>query len=325
MALVTRPLTFTKGEDAVYTLDKTELGLLPEVSGDGYFSIESNWRTVSVVMKSAAGNQTKVLVFDATDPSPTAAFFATLKARDDFEVDRLTIFDFDKGTLTIGRVDLPTAEFDISSTPPEVGNLMFSANFDSVLTPQNPASGVTIASLNATISGGQVNFPTGNARLFYTLDTPLTFGERGGALMEITLPSTLRDGYVFAIGLDSAFENAAMELFCDSTGTVMKGYIRKFGGGSHSPTHGAHGQAPGSTFLLNFDWDFRVAGLREYAIYFNQVEFVRRTYLQHLVDRTPDADMVVLTGDVKSPGSNEPCWYDSCNYIKIFDEPQIMV
>ena len=112
-----------KGTPATFTLDKAELALNSIVAASPYYSDMANWDKVTVVYRSSVGNQSEKVVFDATQTTPTASFSASATARDIFEVVRVTIFDFDSGYISVQRVDLVTAEFDVDMTPPPPTNV----------------------------------------------------------------------------------------------------------------------------------------------------------------------------------------------------------
>lgn len=108
-----------KGVGSTFTLDKAALAANSVVSADPYYSNMVNWDRVTIVYRSSVGNQSHKVIFDATQTTPTAPFFASDRARDIFEVVRVTIFDFDSGFISVQRADLTTAEFDVdmSSIP----------------------------------------------------------------------------------------------------------------------------------------------------------------------------------------------------------------
>lgn len=113
MAIVTFG-SVSKGASTTFTLNKTELGNHSDVSGDAYYSNQSNWYRVYLYYESPTGRQKEIVQFDATVGSPTAPFLVSNKARDVFEIQAIRIFDFDGGNLYIPRANLTTAEFDIS-------------------------------------------------------------------------------------------------------------------------------------------------------------------------------------------------------------------
>lgn len=114
MPVVTYPQNPQKAVNSDVTLDKSELAAKPVVSQDPYFSNQDNWGKIIVFMRSAVGNQNIQYIFDATESVPAAQFLASDKARDDFEVVKLVINDFDGGSLTLNRDQLEAADFDFS-------------------------------------------------------------------------------------------------------------------------------------------------------------------------------------------------------------------
>lgn len=99
-------------------LSKASLAALPVVAADLYFSNTANWNKVVVYYKSAVGNQKEIVEFDATQASPAADFLVSDKARDNFEVQKIVIQDFDNGNFQILRELLTVAEFDITFNIP---------------------------------------------------------------------------------------------------------------------------------------------------------------------------------------------------------------
>lgn len=112
MTIITKPSTITKNEVAEFTLNKTALSNHASVVGNAYFHDTTNWKEVIIKFTSTVGNQTEILVFDATKTTPTASFLVSDKARDVFEGDHITILDHDGGSFTIQKADL-SSEFVI--------------------------------------------------------------------------------------------------------------------------------------------------------------------------------------------------------------------
>lgn len=186
MAIVTKPADFIKGTPATYTLNKGDLAADIIVAADSYFSLQANWKNVSVIMKSTAGGQTKPLLFNATLATPTADFDTSLTARDDFEVDRLTIFDFDGGQLTLLRGDLNTSDFDVSVAPPVIATLFEAAFNGANLDSDSPV--ITPTATSVILSGARASFPVtilDTALLSYETLSPLTLGQTGSINYDI--------------------------------------------------------------------------------------------------------------------------------------------
>jgi hypothetical protein len=116
LSIVNRPANIEKGQPQLFTLNKAELEVHALVVMDDYFSNKDNWATVVVVFKSTSGNQGETLVFNATLAEPTAFFAATDRAHDTFEVEQLSIYDFDWDYLKIDRVNLIAVDFDMEFT-----------------------------------------------------------------------------------------------------------------------------------------------------------------------------------------------------------------
>ena len=116
MSIITKPGSVEKGVSATFTLNKSELLALAYVQSDSYFNDSSNWSRVHVVFKSNPGKQYEVVEFDASQSSPQGHFLVSQKARNNFEVQHIEIFDFDGGFLQIPRSQLVVADFDITLT-----------------------------------------------------------------------------------------------------------------------------------------------------------------------------------------------------------------
>jgi hypothetical protein len=128
MPIITKPALIEKGVAAELTLDKAVLALHPFVLADEYFSSSTNWQKIHVKFKSSIGGQFEIVEFDATLASPVGRFFVSEVARDVFEIEKITIIDFDNGILIIPRDELTVAEFDIDfgAEPPEINEYSFS-------------------------------------------------------------------------------------------------------------------------------------------------------------------------------------------------------
>jgi len=116
MPLFTIPASISKGAAQSVTLDKSALFALAAVSGDAFFSIQTNVKRAIVEYNSNPGNQKEYLVFDLSQTSPTATFQVSARARSNFLLERIVLEDFDQGTLIIDRADLPVG-FDVAIIP----------------------------------------------------------------------------------------------------------------------------------------------------------------------------------------------------------------
>ena len=114
MPILTKNETPVKGQKAEFELDKAALAAVTSVAADSYFSDDANWNSVEMIFKSNPGKQRRTVKFDASQATPLASFFASVKARDIFEIEKIIINDFDSGTFTILRGELTVAEFDVT-------------------------------------------------------------------------------------------------------------------------------------------------------------------------------------------------------------------
>jgi len=121
MAIITKPASMTKGTPMSFSLNKSELASLNEVSSNTYYSDMQNWQSILVKYKSSGGNQYEVLKFDTSNEVPTSNFSVSARALDLFEVQTIQIVDFDGGILTIGRGSLTTSDFDVDFSAPAAG------------------------------------------------------------------------------------------------------------------------------------------------------------------------------------------------------------
>lgn len=121
MAIITKPTNVEKSVSSIFSLDKSQLSLIPSVASDAYYSNTSNWKEVVVYYKSNVGNQKEIVRFDASLASPQATFLVSDKAKDVFEVQKIAIIDYDNGFVFVNRSELNTPDFDIylASTPVE--------------------------------------------------------------------------------------------------------------------------------------------------------------------------------------------------------------
>jgi hypothetical protein len=142
MAIITKGAV-EKGTSSTFTLDKAELAADALVAADAYFSDDANWAFVQLIYKSDVGGQSEVVVFDASQVTPTASFLVSATARDIFEVQRLVIVDHDGGRFIIPRADLTIAEFDIDMSAP-APSLTWTKNRPSDLADYGVESGLLV-------------------------------------------------------------------------------------------------------------------------------------------------------------------------------------
>lgn len=110
--------SIVKGVGATFTLDKTELLLVPSVAADPYFSDDANWATVQLVYQSTVGNDPEQVVFDASLASPTGIFNVAATARDIFDIQSILILNAQGGFIVVPRAELTVVDFDVDMSPP---------------------------------------------------------------------------------------------------------------------------------------------------------------------------------------------------------------
>jgi hypothetical protein len=118
MPILTKNETPSKGAKAEFQLDKAALAAVTSVAADSYFSDSSNWKSVDMIFKSNPGNQRRTVKFDASQAAPISNFFASARARDVFEIEKIVINDLDGGEFRVNRSELTTSEFDINMGGP---------------------------------------------------------------------------------------------------------------------------------------------------------------------------------------------------------------
>lgn len=162
--------SIVKGVGSTFTLDKTALSINSVVAASPYYSDMNNWDKVTIVYKSSVGNQSEKVIFDATQTTPTAPFFASTTARDVFDVVRVTIFDFDNGFISVQRADLVTAEFDVDMTPAPL--YTFQRNFLSPASQEAFENSATPFGIIQYAASGlrliQASFQPFNSQIYYT-------------------------------------------------------------------------------------------------------------------------------------------------------------
>jgi hypothetical protein len=136
MPLLILPI-IEKNASATINLDKASLFSLSAVVADAWFSNPTNVKRCIVKYDSVVGNQSKTLIFDLSQTSPSDSIYFSPRARDNFQLDRLILEDFQGDVLVLSRSDLPTS-FDISfdgsgGEPPTVVYFAFDGTNDSDL------------------------------------------------------------------------------------------------------------------------------------------------------------------------------------------------
>lgn len=113
MAIITFGSTPGRGVSALVTLNKTELASLSSVSGNAYYSDQSNWTRVILYYESSNSRQKEVVTFDASESSPIGTFLVSDKSRGNFLIKTITIEDKDDGYFQILRSELNVVDFDV--------------------------------------------------------------------------------------------------------------------------------------------------------------------------------------------------------------------
>jgi len=114
MPIITKPLTIIKGDQNIVELNKNDLASISKVLNDTYFNNELNWKEVIITYRNTDSNQINKLFFNPQEENPQGKFDISSRARDgSWEIQNITIRDFDNGNIVILRDELTTAEFDI--------------------------------------------------------------------------------------------------------------------------------------------------------------------------------------------------------------------
>lgn len=113
--ILNKPSTISKNVEYNLTLTKSEILLLPKVANHLYFIDPANWKEIDVTYKTVAGNQYESVIFPVTAGEiQSGEFFVSSKSRGDLTFLKMTIHDFDGGSLPIFRSEIPSPEtFDI--------------------------------------------------------------------------------------------------------------------------------------------------------------------------------------------------------------------
>lgn len=136
MAYLTGIFTGTnivKGQSNTVTLNKASLNTL---FSDVYFDVLTNWKSVIATYKSVDG-QLNDVVFDTVNDLAGDFNPSSLAVDSTWEIQSITIVDFDNGYLKLLRGDLTTADFDIvlGSVGGDVGAIYTAFNYVNVLRP----------------------------------------------------------------------------------------------------------------------------------------------------------------------------------------------
>jgi len=111
--LTNKPATIIKGQSYTLNLNKVDLKSNSAIT-DSYFQDESNWLAVSIEYSNAQGQIKRVVFTNPSDANPEGTFSSSTKARGDFLVVSITIFDMDDSSFKIPRSSLIASELDLT-------------------------------------------------------------------------------------------------------------------------------------------------------------------------------------------------------------------
>jgi len=146
--------SIVKGVGATFTLDKAELLLVPSVAADPYYNDQSNWKAVVLNYKSSTLTQPEDVGFDATQVSPTGIFNVVTQATDIFEIQSISIIDFQGGVFLVPRSELNVVDFDVDMSPAS----LYSRDFAS----PNTLQAYETTSGGSSVSGNLLNMVQGS-------------------------------------------------------------------------------------------------------------------------------------------------------------------
>ena len=130
------PVTFTKADL------QADASFIAATASDPFFRDSTNWKVVEIVMRATEGGQTETMVFDCdnVDLTATTDFLVSETSRWIWEVDTVSVFDFDGGSLKLSAKDgqLNPAEFNFNLRVPtasvfngtQTGTFLFSTTTD---------------------------------------------------------------------------------------------------------------------------------------------------------------------------------------------------
>jgi len=154
----------TKNSPISFTLNKSALVSVSSVMADVDFAEMSNWKKVFLNYKSSISNQHHFVRFDATMESPTGDFLCSSRADDVFEIESITIKDFDNGFLIIPASELTSSEFKIDMGTVAPPSALYSRDFSS---PSTPLSGEYSTIVNNLLELGQNSYELSNQPIVY--------------------------------------------------------------------------------------------------------------------------------------------------------------
>lgn len=164
--------SIVKGSPATFTLSKADLLLVPSVAGDAYYSDSSNWKAVVLNYMSSPLNQPEIVGFDATQVSPTGIFEVVTSALDVFNIQSISIIDFQGGVFTVPRSELTVSEFDVDMGAP---SFPFIRDFSSPSFAESYEVGTTTISSNTMNVNSGGTYINQNPDIDYVLGQSYTF------------------------------------------------------------------------------------------------------------------------------------------------------
>ena len=202
MSIITKPSSISKNVAASFSLSKSELAAVASVAADSTFSNSSNWKNVTLCYKSSPGNQRRFVRFDATVENPTGNFISSLKSKNVFEIESITIKDSDNGFIVIPASQLTASEFKIDMgavAPPLVETLKISQLL------RNTSS--VLGLLDGSSNNG-MTFTTDQNFLLTKFELGTSFIQSGVGAIQVTLRTyddinTVLATSNFLIGLDT--------------------------------------------------------------------------------------------------------------------------
>jgi len=202
--------SIVKGSPATFTLSKAQLLLVPSVAGSAYYSDTNNWQSVVLNYISSSGNQIEPVLFDATQVSPTGIFEIVSTGLNVFNIESISIVDFQQGVFRVPRSELNTSEFDVDMTPSSVTALYNSLQKGGLIVLSNS----DLTATQPTLSGGSnqqvymtpsVSSASGKKYIEYVIDAnPLSNQLIVGGSISNTAP-TLFEGQSSQFGFATEF------------------------------------------------------------------------------------------------------------------------
>jgi hypothetical protein len=101
MPLLSYDVAPAKGATRTASMDKATLLALAPVVADAYWADGDNTQTVIVTFKSTTGSQKRVLIFDFSQATPTAALAFPARCRNNFTISKIVMLDYLGDKLSI--------------------------------------------------------------------------------------------------------------------------------------------------------------------------------------------------------------------------------